>query len=214
MSAGSLPLFQPEWPTAGVDEVGRGPLAGPVVAAAVILKPDMEPSGLDDSKKLSEARREELAALVRSNSVAWSVAAADVAEIDSVNILQATMLAMRRALLALPVRPSGVLVDGNRLPDLGFHGHHMSGEAVVGGDGKVASISAASIIAKVYRDRLMQDADTRFPGYGFAAHKGYGTAGHLEALSRLGPCSLHRLSFRPVRDVAVAERMGHRQPSR
>ena len=201
MISGTRPLFPSEWPTAGVDEVGRGPLAGPVVAAAVILDTDKAPDGLDDSKKLSAARREQLAEEVQRQAVAWSVAQADVAEIDSINILQATLLAMRRALLGLPVRPASAVVDGNRLPNLSFHGFSVSGEAVIGGDGSVASISAASIVAKVYRDRLMQIADVRYPGYGFASHKGYGTAGHLEALGRLGPCALHRRSFRPVREA-------------
>jgi len=202
MTAGAktLPLFESAWPVAGIDEVGRGPLAGPVVAAAVILPKAATPDGLHDSKKLSAARREELDAVIRRDALAWAIGAADVAEIDALNILNATLLAMRRAVAALPVWPASIAVDGNRLPDLGFHSRSVAGEAIVGGDGTVASISAASIVAKVYRDGLMAEADRRFPGFGFAANKGYGTAGHLDALRRLGPCAIHRRSFRPVRD--------------
>jgi ribonuclease HII len=137
--------------------------------------------------------------MIRGYALAWSIGVADVAEIDSLNILQATLLAMRRAVIALPVWPASVAVDGNRLPDLRFHARSVEGEAVIGGDGKVASISAASIIAKVYRDRVMAREDRRFPGFGFASNKGYGTADHLDALQRLGPCDIHRRSFRPVR---------------
>lgn len=187
-------------PVAGVDEAGRGPLAGPVTAAAVILPDTQTIVGLDDSKKLTSRQREALADTIRTRSVAWSVGWADVAEIDAVNILQATLLAMRRAIAGLIVWPQTVLVDGNRLPDLRFFERELSGRAVVGGDGTVAAISAASILAKVSRDARMRDADSRFPGYGFAAHKGYGTASHLESLRRLGPCELHRQSFRPVRE--------------
>ena len=197
--AETLPLFSLRWPVAGIDEVGRGPLAGPVVAAAVILPRGKPPAGLADSKKLSATRREELDGVIRGHALAWSIGVADVAEIDSLNILQATLLAMRRAVIALPVWPASVTVDGNRLPDLSFHARSVEGEAVIGGDGKVASISAASIIAKVYRDRLMAREDLRFPGFGFASNKGYGTADHLDALQRLGPCAIHRRSFRPVR---------------
>lgn len=186
---------------AGIDEAGRGPLAGPVTAAAVILSDSDTIPGLDDSKKLTPARREALAESIRARSLAWSVAWADAAEIDAINILQATLLAMRRAITGLTVWPQSVLVDGNRLPDLRFFGREqprLSGQAIVGGDSTVASISAASILAKVSRDARMCDADRRFPGYGFARHKGYGTAAHLDCLRRLGPCELHRRSFRPV----------------
>ena len=184
---------------AGVDEAGRGPLAGPVVAAAVILHPERRYEGLDDSKKLSAAYRNELAADIRRRSLAWSVAWSDAAEIDAINILAATMLAMRRALLGLSVFPAGVQVDGNRLPNLGFFGCQLEGEAIVGGDGKVPSISAASIIAKTTRDAFMERMDTLYPGYEFARHKGYGTEVHRERLREFGPCDLHRRSFAPVR---------------
>jgi ribonuclease HII len=199
MSGTSLPLFAPEGPVAGVDEAGRGPLAGPVVAAAVILAEDHGITGLDDSKKLSEARRDELAADIRRSAIAWSVAWADAAEIDAMNILRASLLAMRRALLGLPLWPASVFVDGNSLPRLDFFGRSLSGTAIVGGDGSVASISAASILAKVSRDRMMREADVLYPEYGFAAHKGYGTPMHLDSLARHGPCRLHRRSFRPIR---------------
>lgn len=199
MSIRSLPLFPGSPPVAGIDEVGRGPLAGPVVAAAVILPDAGFPDGLDDSKKLSAAHREQLAAEIRSRAVAWAVAGADVAEIDTLNILNATLLAMRRAVLSLRVWPGSVVVDGNRLPNLDFFARRLGGDAIIGGDGSVAAISAASILAKVHRDGLMRIADGRYPGYGFASHKGYGTRQHLESLKRLGPCGLHRRSFRPVR---------------
>lgn len=187
---------------AGVDEAGRGPLAGPVVAAAVILDPTKPVDGLADSKKLSEGKRDELATLVREHALAWSVAAADREEIDRLNILAATMLAMRRAIEGLGMVPSGVAVDGNRLPDLQFADYLLNGEAIVGGDDKVASISAASILAKTTRDRIMVEFDAIYPQYGFARHKGYGTAMHLEALKTHGPCDQHRRSFAPVRAVA------------
>lgn len=186
--------------TAGIDEAGRGPLAGPVVAAAVILDDSRDIAGLDDSKKLSAAARGRLAAEIRQRSLAWSVAWADAAEIDCLNILQATLLAMRRAILGLRVVPEAVCVDGNRLPDLRFFGRRLDGDAVIGGDASVAAISAASIIAKVERDAIMTRFDRLYPGYGFARHKGYGTAEHLENLERMGPCQQHRRSFRPLRD--------------
>ncbi|MEJ2128026.1 MAG: ribonuclease HII [Woeseiaceae bacterium] len=192
-------LFQASGPIAGVDEAGRGPLAGPVVAAAVILNPGHPIDGLDDSKKLSEARREELAVLIKSRAVSWSVAWSDAAEIDAINILAATMLAMRRAILGLSVFPASVQVDGNRLPDLRFNEAFVEGDAIVGGDGKVAAISAASILAKTARDRFMRRMDTLYPAYGFARHKGYGTEVHRERLREHGPCDLHRRSFAPVR---------------
>jgi ribonuclease HII len=196
------------WPAreglAGVDEAGRGPLAGPVVAAAVILpaRPSAALAGLDDSKKLSAAARERLAVAIRAEAVAWALGWADAGEIDAINILQATLLAMRRALLALPMRPAGVRVDGNRLPQrdgLGIDGEFI---AIVGGDGREAAIAAASILAKTGRDAYMAEVDLAHPGYGFAVHKGYGTARHLAALADLGPCPLHRRSFEPVRSAS------------
>jgi len=184
--------------TAGVDEAGRGPLAGPVVAAAVILNPSRPIEGLADSKQLSAARREALAPVVRTRSLSWGLGWADASEIDALNILQATMLAMRRAILALHLRPSHVIVDGNRCPDLSGLGFECTGEAVVRGDAKVASVSAASVIAKVARDKYMCELDACYPGYGFAVHKGYPTAAHVAALQRLGPSAAHRRSFGPV----------------
>ena len=200
MSQAALPLCTIEGPVAGVDEVGRGPLAGPVVAAAVILSPNRIPAGLDDSKKMSVSERERLAKIIRQDCVASAVAWADVAEIDALNILQATMLAMRRAIAGLAIWPEGVLVDGNRLPALGFHGRRLRGDAIVGGDGAVPAISAASILAKVTRDAMMTRAAELYPGYGFERHKGYGTKAHLEHLRALGACPIHRWSFRPVRE--------------
>ncbi len=178
---------------AGVDEAGRGPLAGPVVAAAVILD-DLHPiAGLADSKKLSPAKRERLYDEIRAKALCCSVAEASVEEIDRLNILQATMLAMRRAVEGLRLKPSKVLVDGNRLPPL-----PMLAEAIVKGDSKVAAISAASILAKVTRDRWCAQYHVEFPAYGFDGHKGYGTAEHLAALRLHGPCPQHRKSFAPV----------------
>ena len=178
---------------AGVDEAGRGPLAGPVVAAAVILDPHHPIAGLADSKALSAARRETLAVEIRKHARAHAVAQADVAEIDSLNILHATMLAMRRAVEALGVAPDEVLVDGNRCPDIVFRVR-----AIVKGDRDVAAISAASILAKTVRDALLVELDAVYPVYGFAQHKGYPTPEHLEALARHGPCAVHRRSFAPV----------------
>lgn len=185
---------------AGVDEAGRGPLAGPVVAAAVILA-DHDIGGLDDSKKLSARRREELDLEIRRDAPAWSIAWADRGEIDRLNILQATMLAMRRAIIGLRLTPGLVQVDGNRLPDLRFGSMIMSGRAIVGGDARVAEISAASILAKVCRDHMMQRLDAVYPDYGFARHKGYGTAEHRSNIQTLGPCDLHRRSFEPLRSL-------------
>ena len=182
---------------AGVDEAGRGPLAGPVFAAAVILDPQRPLSGLRDSKQLSEAAREQLAVQIRASALAWSVAWADSEEIDALNILQATFLAMRRAVLGLAHRPQQVLVDGNRLPPL--QGLCGGAQAVVRGDATVPAISAASILAKCARDQLLQGLDLVYPGYGLAQHKGYPTAAHLAALREHGPLPLHRLSFAPVR---------------
>jgi len=192
-------LFEIDGLVAGVDEAGRGPLAGPVAAAAVILHPRRPISGLDDSKKLTARRRETLASEIRARSLAWSVAWADPAEIDAVNILAATFLAMRRAILGLWVLPEGVRVDGNRLPSLAFGDRRIEGEAIVGGDGRVAAISAASIIAKTVRDRKMRELDKLYPCYEFARHKGYGTEVHRARLREFGPCREHRFTFAPVR---------------
>ena len=189
---------------AGVDEAGRGPLAGPVIAAAVILDPARPIAGLADSKTLSAAARERLAQLIRARASAWALGSAGRAEIDALNILQATLLAMRRALLALPVRPAHVQIDGNRAPSLEDLG--CSVETVVRGDATVAAIGAASILAKTHRDALMRALERVHPGYGFARHKGYGTAAHLAALARLGPSSEHRLSFAPVRAALAGAR--------
>jgi ribonuclease HII len=181
---------------AGVDEAGRGPLAGPVVAAAVILD-DLNPiAGLADSKKLTALRREKLYDEIRAKALCCSIAEASVEEIDALNILQATMLAMRRAVEGLRLKPAKVLVDGNRLPVL-----DVLAEAIVKGDAKVLAISAASILAKVHRDRWCADYDREFPQYGFAGHKGYGTAEHLAALRAHGACPQHRKTFAPVTEV-------------
>jgi len=186
-------------PVAGVDEAGRGPLAGPVVAAAVILHPARPVAGLRDSKKLSAARREVLGGEIRRQALSWSVAWSDPAEIDALNILAATMLAMRRAILGLSLMPAAVQVDGNRLPDLRFRDDRIDGVAIVGGDATIEAISAASIIAKVTRDRMMVAMDAIYPDYEFARHKGYGTEVHRERLRAHGPCREHRRSFAPVR---------------
>jgi ribonuclease HII len=183
---------------AGVDEAGRGPLAGPVAAAAVILDPSRPIAGLADSKVLSEPRRAALALEIRAGSIAWGLGWADAAEVDALNVLQATFLAMRRALLALSAPPSHVLVDGDRCPDLGGLAFPCSSLAVVRGDATVPSISAASILAKCARDDCMRELDARYPCYGFAAHKGYPTAAHVVALQRWGASPVHRLSFAPV----------------
>ena len=192
-------LFEVNGLVAGVDEAGRGPLAGPVAAAAVILHPERPIADLADSKVLAEKTREALAREIRARSLAWSVAWADPAEIDALNILQATMLAMRRAILGLRVMPTGVRVDGNRLPDLRFGDLRVAGEAVVGGDGRVAEISAASILAKTVRDKMMVKLDTIYPCYEFARHKGYGTEVHRARLREYGPCREHRFTFAPVK---------------
>lgn len=179
---------------AGVDEAGRGPLAGPVVAAAVILPAEHGLDGLTDSKKLTAERRETLAVAIRARAEAWAVARVAPAEIDAVNILNATLRAMQRALAALAPAAESALIDGNRCPELA-----VPARAVVGGDLSEPAISAASILAKVARDADMAALDACYPGYGFAGHKGYGTAAHLEALARLGACEIHRRSFAPVR---------------
>lgn len=192
-------LFQPQGLVAGVDEAGRGPLAGPVVAAAVILHPTSVPAGLDDSKKLSAAQRERLEIEIRDRALATAVAWSDRAEIDALNILGATMLAMRRAIMGLAITPVAVLVDGNRLPDLKFYDQSIDGTAIVGGDAQVAVISAASILAKTARDRIMVSMDRLYPDYAFAQHKGYPTEVHRERLREYGACVQHRRSFAPVR---------------
>ena len=191
--------FEIDGLTAGVDEAGRGPLAGPVVASAVVLDPRTPITGLADSKKLSAKRREVLAVEIKQTSLAWAVAWADSAEIDEINILAATMLAMRRAILGLSLVPEKVLVDGNRLPDLHFDGRALAGEAIIGGDDRVPAISAASIIAKTTRDQMMVELDIIYPCYEFARHKGYGTKIHREKLQEFGPCPEHRQTFAPVR---------------
>ena len=181
---------------AGVDEAGRGPLMGPVVAAAVILD-DLHPiKGLADSKKLTALRREKLYDEIRAKALCFSIAQASAAEIDEINILQATMLAMKRAVEGLRLKPAKVLVDGNRIPTL-----VIVAEAIVGGDALVPAISAASILAKVWRDRWCHEMDLTYPQYGFASHKGYGTAEHLAALRQHGACPEHRRTFSPVAQV-------------
>ena len=178
---------------AGIDEVGRGPLAGDVVAAAVILDPAAPIPGLNDSKKLSDKQRQEVVMLIKEHALALSIGRSSVEEIDSLNILQASLLAMRRALETLPRRPQLVYVDGNHLPEWRFQA-----KAIVRGDEKIPAIAAASVLAKVTRDREMEALDSLYPGYGLAKHKGYPTRQHLEALVKLGPSPIHRKSFAPV----------------
>lgn len=198
-----LDSLGPDWAApglvAGVDEAGRGPLAGPVVAAAVILDPRRPIAGLADSKALSPRKRERLFDEVRDLALACSIAEASVDEIDRLNILHATLLAMRRAVQGLRLLPRRVVVDGNRVPEL-----PMPVAAIVGGDAKVAAISAASILAKVHRDRLCGELDRAYPHYGFAAHKGYPTPVHLAALREHGACDAHRRSYAPVREAIAA----------
>lgn len=174
----------------GVDEAGRGPLAGPVCAAAVILPPDTIIEGVNDSKKLTEKKREALFDVIKETAVAWSVAFATVEEIEELNILQATMLAMKRAVEGLSVKADYAMIDGNRLPDL-----EIPAETVVKGDASSMSIAAASILAKVSRDRLCMEYDAKYPQYAFAKHKGYGTKLHREKILEYGPCEIHRMSF-------------------
>jgi ribonuclease HII len=193
------PVLAAQRRIAGVDEAGRGPLAGPVVAAAVILDPRRRIRGLADSKILPADERTRLAGLIRARALAWSVAWADREEIDALNILEATMLAMRRALLALPVCPTHVKIDGNRCPCFEDLRLGCTYEAIVDGDAKVAAISAASILAKTYRDAMMQALDACYPGFELSRHKGYGTRAHLKALRRRPPSPLHRRSFSPMR---------------
>jgi len=182
------------WPVCGVDEAGRGPWAGPVSAAAVILDPARTPEGLNDSKKLGERRRQALEVEIKASALAWGVGFASVEEIAEINILQATGLAMRRAVEALAVAPAFILVDGSYRFDL-----PAPVRPVVRGDSLSASIAAASILAKTARDRVMVELDQAWPGYGFAAHKGYHAPVHVEALQRLGPCPAHRMSWAPIR---------------
>ena len=193
--------FDPEYSNlegliAGVDEVGRGPLAGPVVTAAVILDPNNPVIGLDDSKKLSEKKRMDLAVQIKNKALCFCIARAEHFEIDELNIFQATLLAMKRAVEGLTTRPDRVLVDGKFCPDIDF-----PCEAVIKGDSRVAAISAASILAKVTRDTEMVQMDARWPGYGFAKHKGYPTKVHLEALQKFGVTPIHRHSFKPVQKI-------------
>ncbi len=193
-------VLEPPGLVAGVDEAGRGPLAGPVVAAAVILDDQRVIRGLADSKLLSAKKRERLHDLIRAHALCVAVGQASVQEIDALNILQATLLAMRRAVAGLRLPPRHVLVDGNQRP--GFDQPLIACQTIIDGDARVAAISAASIVAKVTRDRLCIELHERWPGYGFADHKGYSTAMHLRALRELGPCSEHRRSFAPVRACA------------
>ena len=185
---------------AGVDEAGRGPLCGAVVAAAVILDPVRPIAGLADSKKLSEAARDRLAPLIKRDALAWSIAEASVAEIDKLNILHATMLAMRRAIEGLSIQPDEAIIDGNRVPT----GLVIMARAIVKGDASEPAISAASILAKTHRDAQLVELHAQYPDYGFEQHKGYPTAMHLEVLARLGPTPHHRLSFGPVREALAA----------
>ena len=189
---------------AGVDEAGRGPLAGPVVAAAVVLDPENPIPGLADSKRLSPGRRERLAEEIRRDACGWALGRAEPAEIDAMNILRATLLAMQRAVEALSVYPDQVLVDGRDCPRFA-----CAVEAIVGGDDRIPSISAASILAKVERDREMVELDQLFPGYGFARHKGYPTRAHVAALERLGVSPVHRVSFGPVRRLIEDSVLSH-----
>jgi len=192
-------LSQPEGLVCGVDEAGRGPLAGPVVAAAVILDPARPIAGLNDSKKLSAKRREALAIEIREKALAWAVAEASVEEIDRINILQASLLAMRRAVEALSTRPEHALIDGNRCPTA----LSCTAEAIIGGDGKVASIAAASILAKTVRDAGMLELHATYPQYGFDRHMGYPTAVHLTALREHGVTPVHRRSYAPVAQLLL-----------
>ena len=192
------PLAQPEGRVCGVDEAGRGPLAGPVVAAAVILDPVRPILGLNDSKKLSAKRRIELAQEIRDKALAWSIAEASVEEIDRLNILQASLLAMQRAVAGVSPPPCRALIDGNKCPIL-----DCPAEAIVGGDGKVAAIAAASILAKTARDAGMEALHVIYPMYGFDRHKGYPTAAHLAALRQYGLTPVHRRSFSPVAQLAL-----------
>lgn len=185
---------------AGVDEAGRGPLAGPVFAAAVILDPQRPIAGLADSKILSESKRDSLYILIKESALSWSIAGASVKEIDQLNILQATLLAMQRAVNGLHIQPDEVLVDGNRLPDLS-----MPAEAIIKGDSKVQAISAASILAKVERDKLMVDYRQQYPDFAFHVHKGYGTKQHLGEIEQFGFLDVHRRTFNPVKTMLMRQ---------
>lgn len=185
---------------AGVDEAGRGPLAGPVFAAAVILNPKRPIAGLADSKILSESKRDSLYASIKEAALSWSIAQASVEEIDALNILQATLLAMQRAVEGLPVQPDEVLVDGNRLPRL-----LMPAQAIIKGDSKVQAISAASILAKVERDKLMVDYHQQYPEFSFHAHKGYGTKQHLAEIEQFGFLNVHRRTFNPIKSMLIRQ---------
>ena len=185
----------------GVDEAGRGPLAGPVVAAAVLLDPARPIAGLRDSKKLSARRREQLDLLIRENALDFGLGVAQAEEIDAINILQATLLAMRRALQALRLKPMHIIIDGNKAPYLADLFEDCRIETLPGGDDLVPAISAASILAKCWRDARMTELDRQYPGFGLAQHQGYPTAAHLAALARLGPSPIHRRSFAPVRSL-------------
>jgi len=193
-------VFSTKILVAGVDEAGRGPLAGPVFAAAVILDPLRPIVGLADSKTLSENKRDSLYILIKEAALSWSIAAASVEEIDRLNILQATLLAMQRAVQGLSIQPEEVLVDGNRLPDL-----TMPAQAIVKGDSKVQAISAASILAKVERDKLMLDYHQRYPDFSFHLHKGYGTKQHLAEIERFGFLEIHRRTFNPVKTMLMRQ---------
>lgn len=183
---------------AGVDEVGRGSLAGPVVAAAVILDPDQPIAGLADSKKLTEKKRQQLAEIIQQQALCWTIAEASVAEIDQLNILHATLLAMQRAVEAMQITPDNVLVDGNRLPKLA-----IPAQAIIKGDSTIPAISAASILAKVYRDSLMVDYHRLYPDFAFHLHKSYGTAQHIAEIERYGFLDVHRKSFNPVKTMIM-----------
>ena len=201
----ALPLAAPGL-VCGVDEAGRGPLAGPVVAAAVILDPRRRVRGIRDSKLLEPEERAELSVKIRSTAIAWAVAWADVEEIDTLNILEATYLAMRRAMMGLHIRPAHVQIDGNRCPSFMGLALDCTFEAIIDGDALERCIGAASILAKVTRDRMMIGLDAIYPNYGFASHKGYSTPQHYAALDRYGPTPIHRRSFEPVR--VAAQRIG------
>lgn len=185
-------------PIAGVDEAGRGPLAGPVIAAAVVLDPRRPIAGIDDSKRLTAPRRRELATAIREHALAWALGQADAVEIDALDILRATQLAMRRAIAALSVRPAVVLVDGQWAPRCDDFWSGIRTQAIVRGDATEVAIGAASILAKTFRDSLLEQMDTSYPGYGFAEHKGYPTAAHRMQLARRGVSAMHRVSFAPV----------------
>ena len=210
-----LPAAFAEGTCAGVDEAGRGCLAGPVVAAAVILPPEHRLAGLDDSKALSRDARQDLAPRIRECALAWGLGLSWPREIERVNILQATFAAMARAVAALHAAPAALVVDGpHPIPGHVLHRilkpslHDLAQQAVVGGDALIPAISAASILAKTFRDALMERLDRRYPGYGLALHKGYGTAEHRAAVARLGPCRLHRMTFRGVRPEPPDEKQG------